>query len=114
MINGTVHREFVDNQIITTLKQSNSLLSLSALSAEVNRLVDKPSAASHHKILDWPQPNKIAFRAFLKEAARRLRVTAVNTWSYNFSEQLHKQFLNTAATGFLTQASSTFLSVRYA
>lgn len=114
MINETAHHELVDNQIIINLKQSKYLLCFSALSAEVNRSVDNPSAASHHKILNWPQPNKIAFRAFLKKAAKILKVSAVNTWPYNFSEQLHKQFLNSAATSFPTQASATFLSVRYA
>jgi putative DNA primase/helicase len=65
MINGTTHHEYFDNQVITNLKQSNSLLSLSALSAEVGRLIDEPSAVPHDEVLRnlLEQVQPVDFRA---------------------------------------------------
>lgn len=110
-----IHPNYIDNQtIVTNSEHFSSLLCLSALSAEVNCLAGEPSAVQHHKALGWRQLNEPAFRVLLKEVTGMLGIPTINTWSDVLGEQLYKRFLDTAATGPLTQASTASLSVRNA
>ena len=69
MLNGVMYSNSIDSRtIVTDSKQLNSLLSLSALSAEVDRLTDEPYAIPHDEVLRnlLAQVQAVDFRALAK------------------------------------------------
>lgn len=69
MLNGAIYSESINNQtLVANSTQPTSLLFLSALSAEVDRLSDEPSVVPHDEVLRnlLEQVQAVDFRALAK------------------------------------------------